>query len=155
MKERGASGAQEPAPVSEAVRPGVRFDSEVALDPAGVAAFAAACGDANPLHHDAGHAASTRFGRPIASGTQTSGLLMGLSASWFARHGAMLGLEFSFRFKRAVHADERLRLEWLVVRVRPNARLGGDIVDLRGRVQNSAGETVLGATGRVLLTDRL
>jgi len=141
--------------MTSTARPGERFSKEVALTPESVAAFARASGDENPLHHDAGYAAATRFGRPIASGPQTGALLMGLTASHFSSHGAMLGLEFSFRFKRPVYADETVRLEWLVVSVRPSRRLGGDVVDLRGRLQDASGTTAVGAKGRVLLLESL
>ena len=67
----------------------------------------------------------------------------------------MFGLEFCVRFRRPVFADETIRLEWLVVKVRPNARLGGDVVDLRGRIVGADGNTALGAQGRVLVTARL
>ena len=60
-----------------------------------------------------------------------------------------------FRFRRPIFADETIRLEWLVIAVRPNARLGGDIVDLRGRIRNQVGETAIGAKGRVLVAERL
>jgi len=42
-----------------------------------------------------------------------------------------------------------------VIKVTPNVRLGGDVVELRGRIRNQAGETALGAKGRVLVTNRL
>ena len=112
-------------------------------------------GDNNPIHYDAEFAASTRFGRPIASGTHTTALLLALTASHFAPYGAMLGLEFWVRFRRPVYADETIVLEWLVVEVTPSERLGGDLVDLRGRVRTVAGETAVGARGRVLVTERL
>jgi hypothetical protein len=57
----------------------------------------------------------------------------------------MLGLDFGFRFRRPVFADETVRLEWLVVAVRPAPRLGGATVELRGRLRNAAGETAVGA----------
>jgi hypothetical protein len=38
-----------------------------------------------------------------------------------------------------------------VVEVTPNERLGGDIVDLRGRIKRSDGQTAVGAKGRVLV----
>lgn len=136
-------------------RPGERFSSEVTLTPESVSAFARSAGDLNPLHHDAEHAARTRFGGLIASGPQTSALLMSLTATHFSRAGAMLGLEFSFRFRRPVHADETVRLEWLIVSVRPSAKLGGDLVELRGRLLDSSGRTAVGAKGRVLLMDAL
>jgi len=136
-------------------RPRERFSAEVTLTPESVSAFARAAGDLNPLHHDEAHAAGTRFGARIASGAQTSALLMSLTATHFAQGGDMLGLDFSFRFRRPVFAEEILRLEWLVVAVRPSPSLGGELVELRGRLLNQAGETAVGAKGRVLLVDEL
>lgn len=42
-----------------------------------------------------------------------------------------------------------------MIKVTPNAKLAGDIVDLRGRIVGQDGKTALGAKGRVLVTDRL
>jgi acyl dehydratase len=67
----------------------------------------------------------------------------------------MVGLEFWVRFRRPVFADETIRLEWLVVKVTPNARLGGEIVELRGRIKGADGQTSVGAKGRVLVTKQL
>src|SRR6202171_1543134 len=116
--------------------PHERFSSTIVLTPATVSAFARAAGDDNPLHHDPDHAAGTRYGRLVASGPQTTAHLMALTASHFSRRGSMVGLEFWFRFRRPIFADETIRLEWLVIAVRPHARLGGGIVDLRWRVRN-------------------
>jgi 3-hydroxybutyryl-CoA dehydratase len=130
-----------------------RFSSEVTLTPALVGAFARAAGDDNPVHHDPEFAASTRYGRPIASGTHTTALLLGLTASHFSKRAPMVGLEFWVRFRRPVYADETIRLEWLVVRVTRNDKLNGNIVDLRGRIRGQDGQTALGAKGRVLIYD--
>src|SRR5262249_32669507 len=137
------------------VRPHDRFAAEVTITREDAADYARRAGDGNPIHHDAVYAAGTRFGRPIASGAQTTGLLMGLTATHFSRGSAMLGLDFWFRFRRPVFVDETVRLEWLRVAVRPAPRLGGDVVELRGRLRNAAGETAVGAKGRVLVTERL
>ncbi len=67
----------------------------------------------------------------------------------------MLGLEFWQRFRRPVFADETIRLEWLVVKVTPNAKVAGDVVELRGRIRRQDGQTAVGAKGRVLLTEAL
>ena len=136
-------------------KPGERFSSEVTLTPAIVAGFAREVGDDNPVHHDAAFAAGTRYRRLIASGTHTTALLLALTASHFSKRGAMVGLEFWQRFRRPVFADETIRLEWLIVRVTPNARLRGDVVELRGRIKGADGATAVGAKGRVLVTDRL
>lgn len=132
-----------------------RFSAEVQLTPAMVSEYARGVGDTNPIHHDPDFAAATRYGRLIASGTQTTALLMGLTASHFSRRGSMVGLEFWMRFRRPVFADETVRMEWLVVRATPNPKLNGDVVDLRGRMTGETGLTAVGARGRVLVTDWL
>jgi len=133
-------------------RPHERFSAQVTLEPGMVSAFARAVGDSNPVHHDAGVAAKSRFGRLIASGPQTTAHLLALTASHFSPRGAMLGLEFWVQFRRPVYADETITLEWLVVSVKHSDRLGGDIIDLRGRIRKETGETAVGAKGRVLVT---
>jgi acyl dehydratase len=134
---------------------GERFTSEVTLTPEKVAAFSIAAGDTNPLHFDAEFAATTRFGKPIASGTHTSALLLGLTATHFSKRGAVVGLEFTVAFRRAVFADETVRIEWDVIKVTPNAKLKGEIVDMLGRLLGQDGAPSVEAKGRVLVTDRL
>ena len=135
--------------------PKERFSSEVSLTPAAVAGFAHAAGDYNPVHHDHAFAASSRYGRLIASGTHTTALLLGLTASHFSKKGSMVGLEFWVGFRRPVYADETIRLEWMVISVTHNQKLNGEIVDLRGRIRGEDGMTALGAKGRILLLERL
>src|SRR5262247_3596226 len=91
--------------------PRERFSSEVTLSSARVIEFANAAGDTNPIHHDPEYAASTRFGRPTASGPHTTALMLALTASHFSKKGAMLGLEFWVRFRRPIYAEETIRLE--------------------------------------------
>ena len=136
-------------------QPHERFSAAMTLQPEAVSAFARDVGDDNPLHHDAAFAATTRFKRPLASGPQTTAHLMALTATHFAKRGAMLGLEFWFRFNKPVYADETIDLEWLVVSVKPTSRRDGEIIDLRGRLRNRHGETAVGAKGRVLVTENL
>jgi 3-hydroxybutyryl-CoA dehydratase len=135
--------------------PHERFSTEVTLTPAMVAAYADAAGDTNPVHHSPHFAEGTRYRRVIASGTHTTALLLGLTASHYSKAGAMVGLEFWVRFRRPIFADETIRLEWLVISVTSNDRLGGDVVELRGRITGQNGETAIGAKGKVLVTDRL
>jgi 3-hydroxybutyryl-CoA dehydratase len=137
------------------IRPHDRFSRDLRLTPDRVAEYAQAAGDSNPVHFDAAFAANTRYRRLIASGTQTTALLLGLTAAHFSQGTSMVGLEYWVRFRRPVYADETIRLEWLVIKVIPNSRLGGHIVDLRGRIRGEDGQTAVGAKGRVLVTDRL
>ena len=127
--------------------PRERFSSAVSLTPSTVVAFANAAGDNNPIHHDPDFAANTRFGRPTASGPHTTALLLALTASHFSKKGAMLGLEFWVRFRRAIYADETILLEWLVVKVTPNEKLRGDIVRVAGPNQRSRWQDGSGGEG--------
>jgi 3-hydroxybutyryl-CoA dehydratase len=136
-------------------KPHDRFSCEITLTPDSVAEYARAVGDRNPVHFDPAFAARTRYRRLIASGTQTTALLLGLTATHFSKDTSMVGLEYWVKFRRPVFADERIRVEWLVIKVTRNARLGGDIVELRGRVSGEDGQTSIGAKGRVLVTNRL
>ncbi len=135
-------------------RPHDRFSRSVTLTEADVAEFASRSGDENPLHHDLRRARASRYGGLIASGPQTSSLLMGLCASHFSRGAEMVGLEFTFRFRSAVKAGERVELEWLVAAVRETSRHGTHIVDLYGRMRTESGTTAVGAKGRVLVVER-
>ena len=137
------------------IRPHDRFSCEVILTPDSVAEYARAAGDSNPVHFDSAFAARTRYRRLIASGTQTTALLLGLTAAYFSENTSMVGLEYWVKFRRPVFADETIRLEWLVIKVTPNPRLGGDVVELRGRVLGEDGRTAVGAKGRVLVTEAL
>jgi acyl dehydratase len=127
----------------------------VELTPDGIARFATLAGDENPLHHDEAHARATRFGGLIASGTQPVALLMGLAATYFSRDAAALGLDFSFRLRKAAHAGDALLLRWRVARVQPKEKLAGELVSLEGEVRNGAGEIAVVATATLLLTARL
>ena len=62
------------------LRVGQRATRELAVDAAAVRAFADLTGDENPLYFDAAFAGATRFGRLIAQGDITTGLLHALVA---------------------------------------------------------------------------
>ena len=137
------------------VRPHDRFSMACQLTPELVSQQAFAVGDSNPVHHNPVYAEGTRFKRVIASGTHTTALILALTTSHFSNAAAMVGLEFWVGFRRPIYADELIKLEWLVIKVTPNAKLGGDVVELRGRILGQDGKTSLGAKGRVLVTEKL
>lgn len=136
-------------------KPGEQFSETVRMTPEDAVAFARAAGDHNPIHHDAEHAARTRYKRLIVSGTQTAARLMALSATHFSKRGGVVGLDFSVRFHRPVFADETIIVEWTVLTVTETPTLKGDVVEMKGRVLNEAGEVAASSTGRVLVTDEL
>lgn len=143
-------------PVSEggecmALAVGEVFSRRYAFTPESIADFAARSGDLNPLHHDARKAAGTRFGGLIASGTQASALLMGLAAAHLSKGQDTAGLEFSFRFRRAIPAGTQANLIWQVAAIEPNAKLGGDIVTLKGEITGQDGQRFVTSEGRAVI----
>jgi acyl dehydratase len=62
--------------------------------------------------------------------------------------GAGVGLSFTFRFHRAVHAGETLRLVWTVSNVQWKASLGGHIIDLEGTLSRADGSVSVSATSK-------
>ncbi len=133
------------------LEPGHRFFKYESLTPHKVSSFARAAGDFNPLHHNVSPAAKSIYNGQIASGPHTTSLLMGCVATHFSKHGPMVGLEFSFRFRKVVTASERIKIEMLIVNITPHQKLAGKLVDLRGRIVKEDGSTAVGAKGLILL----
>ncbi len=134
---------------------GHRFNTKVQLDPQSVSDFAIRVGDHNPIHHDHDYAVTSRYGNLIASGPQTSAMMMSYTATYFSQFSPMVGLEFSFKFKSAVRADDEVKMEWMVIKSRKSKKFGGDIIELQGRMVDSSGNTAVGAKGKVLLSQKL
>lgn len=110
--------------MTDMVKPGVSFETEHVFEQAASQAFARLAGDTNPIHHDAALAAASRFGGLIASGTETTARMMGLNAQHFSRFGPTLGLEFSFRFRRAVPMGARTKIRWEITGLEAKPGLG-------------------------------
>ena len=129
---------------------GHRFSKVHEFSPDEVWAFARAAGDTNPLHHDAEAARISRYGELIASGTHTSALLLGLTASHFQQYGGVVGVGFSVRFVRAVSARARVLIAWEVKAVTEKSR-ARQLLDLVGAMSDADGTTCVAATGQVLV----
>lgn len=134
---------------------GERITHQAALSLEEIAIFARLSGDLNPLHYDERYAQQTRFEGIIVSGPQLTSLMMGLVATRFSRETAMLGLDFTFRFRKVVKAGETVTLTWEIVSALPKISLQGVLVDLDGRITNEQGQVVLTGKGTVLVTEQL
>ena len=139
----------------EPIRIGEHITGQRSLVFTEIAAFATLCGDLNPLHHDENYTRQTRFGGVIACGPQITSIMMGLTATYFSQGWAMLGLEFSFRFLKAVKAGDTIIIDWEIISTEPKAHVGGEIVTVEGTVINQQGQTVLTGAGKVLVGEKL
>lgn len=149
-------------PVSQAAAPGdapiqageafgrrVRYSAQHIID------FAQLTFDTNPLHRDADAARHSPYGGVIASGQQSSALLMGMVASYFSRDDdgvarEMLCLNFNFAFKEPIHAGEDVTMRWSVISAEYNTRLEGWVGQLSGAA-NCNGIDCVVARGTVLV----
>ena len=131
---------------------GETFAQEFTLSEADIADFARRCGDLNPLHHDRDYAARTRFTRILACGPHYTSLFMGMAATHFSGQGAMLGLEFNFKFLRPVLADDTIIMQREVSEVLNKDSFGAELLSLSGKITNQLDKLVLTATGKVLVT---
>jgi acyl dehydratase len=116
--------------------------------------FARRAGDMNPLHHDEAFARGTRYGGLIASGTQSSALLMGMLATRLAQDHETAGLDFTFRFRRGIPAGMEAILSWRAVSLAPDARLRGEVIALAGDIADDAGQIYVTSEARAVLWPR-
>lgn len=130
---------------------GETFSRRHLFTAADIADFAARAGDWNPLHHDADWAAGTRFGGLIASGTQTSALMIGSVAEHLSKTNDTAGLEFSFRYRRGVPAGTEGIFAWRITALEPNEKLGGDLVSFTGELTDDAGHRYVTSEGRAVI----
>jgi acyl dehydratase len=118
--------------------------------------FARLTGDDNPVHHDAHAARLARHGDIIAAGQQTSGIMMGIAATYFSRcsdgvQREMLCLNFNFSYKLPVFAEQDLQLRWLVTTTQWNGRLGGVLAQLEGDASTRPGYPSVIGRGTILV----
>jgi len=131
---------------------GDRFSREHVFTPQQVMDFSLAAGDDNPLHLDAAFASASAYGGLIASGTHTTAILLGLTASHFSKITSVVGRRFTVEFRRAVRADATVIVEWQVMGLTPRATRPGKIVRLEGTLTDkSSGEVCVAAQGEVVV----
>lgn len=138
--------------VGETVERTIRYSHE------DIAAFARLSFDDNPLHIDPRVAQRARFGEIIASGQQTSAIMMGMLASYFSRADdgvprQMLCLNMNFAFKSPVYAERDVRLGWRVSTVAWHNSLNGMLAHLDGHAWVAADEPSVVARGTILVSE--
>lgn len=115
---------------------------------ADVSALADVTGDHNPLHLDPTFAARTRFGKPIAHGVLTTGLVSATIARHFVRPSVnVILVSANYRFRQPVYIGDTVSACIRVRRFDPNRGL----VFLDTECLNQRGETVLSGDVVIML----
>ena len=100
--------------------------------------YAEITGDHNPLHFDQAFAAGTRFGKLVAQGGLTTGLLHALVATDLPGPGTVF-LSQNWKFTAPVYIGDTITAEAEVVSVHPTK----PVTQLAVRITRQTGETVL------------
>ncbi len=111
-----------------------------------VETFARISGDANPLHLDESFAAQTRFGRRIAHGMLTAGLISAVLGMRLPGPGAIY-LSQSLKFLAPVYLGDAITATVEVTAWRPDKR----IVTLKTDCVNQNGQAVLGGEAVLMM----
>lgn len=130
---------------------GVRFSKKVSFTEESIREFAALVGDTNPLHHDTAAAASSSFGRIIASGTQTISMMLAVVPDHLSSSQPNVGLEASVRMLRPVRAGDSALIEWEITDIASVPKLKGWIVTTVGRLVREDDVVALTAISRTLI----
>lgn len=108
------------------------------VTPEHVATYAQLTGDYNPLHFDETFAAGTKFGRLVAQGGLTTGLLHALVAMDMPGHGTVF-LNQNWNFTAPVYIGDTIQAEAEVQEIHPSK----PVCRLKITVTRQTGETVL------------
>jgi acyl dehydratase len=120
------------------IAPGQRARRSMTVSVADVEHYARLTGDRNPLHFDADFTAKTRFGRLMAQGGLTTGLLHALVAMDLPGPGSVF-LSQNWRFTAPVFIGDTITAEAHVISVHASK----PVTQLGVKVTNQAGESVL------------
>jgi 3-hydroxybutyryl-CoA dehydratase len=108
--------------------------------------FAEATGDTNPVHLDDAYAATTSFGRRIAHGMLSAGLISALLADKLPGPGSIY-LSQSLKFKSPVYVGDTITATVEVTAYRASRRLA----TLKTTCTNQDGQTVLEGEALVMV----
>lgn len=127
---------------------GQKAQREMKVDTETVRQYAEITGDYNPLHFDAKFARRTRFGRLIAQGGITTGLLHALVAMDMPGPGSVF-VRQRWSFPAPVYIGDTLQADATVKSVRAKRNMA----ELEFAVKNQDGELVLEGDALVLQDD--
>ncbi len=131
---------------------GELFEKNMVFSKDDTRAFSRFIGDMNPLHLDEDYAKASRFGGLIVAGAHTAGAMAAFTATFTtSRAEKNVGLEITFRFRRAVMAEERLHCIWKPATIEDKPSLNGHIVTFDGTLTNSKGEVAVTGQTRTLV----
>jgi len=132
---------------------GDKFSESITVTEAHILRATGIFRDFNALHTNAVGMATSRFGKRIAHGALTFGLMVGVYSNVF--HDTDIStVEASIKFTAPVYAGDTIYMEWEVKELEPKPKLDGGLVSLSGEIKNQEGTTVATTEARLLVSNR-
>ena len=128
---------------------GAKASRQKTITAADIEAFASATGDANPVHLDEAYAATTQFGKRIAHGLLTAGIVSAVLANDLPGPGTIY-LGQDLKFKAPVFIGDTITATVEVIQYRDDKR----IATLETTCVNQDGTLVLEGEAVVLAPER-
>ncbi|QTL35261.1 MaoC family dehydratase [Pseudoalteromonas viridis] len=112
---------------------------------------AMAIGDRNPIHTDAAHPNTQKFGGLVASGSFVTGVFSALLPSDFINYGPMLGSHMDVKFKAPIRADVDYFMSWVVDSLEYKKSLNGTVYNMVGTVLDGNDKVMVRANASIVL----
>lgn len=125
-----------------------QFQSTITMTETHIVLACGLFGDFNPVHMNAEYTRETRFGRPVAPGPLTMGMMGSALGNYFAGT-AIANTGISATFKAPAQAGDTLTTTWTIQRLDDKPKLEGGIVFLSGQCINQTGKVVAEAEATV------
>ncbi|MCH8030184.1 MAG: dehydratase [Candidatus Dadabacteria bacterium] len=131
------------------LKTGDTFQEALTITEAHLSHAAGLFNDYNALHTDEPNMQRSRFGKRIAHGALTFGLMVGVYSKVFYDTDIST-VEASISFTAPIYINDTITFRWEVSELEPKPKLDGGLVTLRGEAINQDG-TVTAKTSAKLL----
>lgn len=140
-------------PYFDQLEEGTEFQNTLTVTETHIVLACGLFGDFNPVHMNAVYAEGSQFGRPVAPGPLTLGIMASALGNYFAG-SAIANTGISANFKGPVHAGDTITTTWRIQRLDAKAKMAGGIVHLSGRCVKSDDIPVAKAEATVAVRSR-
>ena len=132
---------------------GDKFVEGITIAEAHIVKAAGLFNDYNALHTDEPNMKKSRFGKRIAHGALTFGLMVGVYSKVFYDTDIST-VDASIKFTAPIYIGDTIRMEWEVKELDAKPKLDGGLVSLSGEIKNQSGTVVATIEAKLLVSNK-
>lgn len=132
---------------------GDKFAESITISEAHIVKAAGLFNDFNALHTDEPNMKTSRFGKRIAHGALTFGLMVGVYSKVFYDTDIST-VDASIKFTAPIYIGDTIGMEWQVKELDAKPKLDGGLVALSGEVKNQSGTVVATTAAKLLVSNK-